>query len=190
MARNLAAVRRIVNMALGSHEAAAVMGVHHSVPQRMADRGWIAGRALPTAQGVERRVMVFDGRECQGNYEEYDAKVVARGGTNDRRPRAWLHHRDPMIERLAAIEPEERIAYDDAIGAAEAAKILGVHHSFVPRLARDGHIVGRLLHGRDQTIGGHRRNWIFSRRSCLANAKAVKAAVDAGEKIGRPRNFG
>lgn len=188
MGRTVAASRRIVNMALGSHEAAAIMGVHHSVPQRMFDRGWIAGRELPTVGGTQRRVIVFDGRDCEANYEEYDEKVAARGGMNDRRPRAWLHHREPMLDRLA--EVEDRIAFDDAIGAAEAAEILGVHVSFCPRLAKSGEIVGRTLFGRDLTLGGHRRNWIYSRKSCLANVQATKAAIDGGTKIGRPRNFG
>lgn len=188
MVRTLSACRRIVNMALGAHEAAAVMGVHYSVPQRMYDRGWIAGRELPTVGGTQRRCIIFDGRDCEANYEEYDEKVASRGGMNDRRPRAWIDHREPMIDRLAQVE--ERIAFDDAIGSAEAAEILGVHTSFCPRLAKSGEIIGRMLHGRDLTLGGHRRHWIFSRASCLQNAKTARAEANAGAKIGRPRTFG
>jgi len=172
-------------MALGPHEAAAIMGVHHTIPQRMLDRGWIVGRDVKTAGN--RRYCIFDGRSCEANYEEYDAKVVARGGTNDRRPRAWIRHREPMIDKLAA--EETRIAFEDAISAQEAADILHVHPSFVPRLAKAGEIVGRLCHGRDQKIGGSRRLWIFSRKSCLENLAKARAVQSKGGKVGRPRDL-
>ena len=172
-------------MALGPHEAAAIMGVHYTIPQRMLDRGWIVGRDVQTAG--DRRYCVFDGRSCQENYEEYDAKVVARGGMNDRRPRAWLHLREPMIDSLSA--EEVRIAFEDAISAEEAAEILHVHRSFVPRLAKEGEIVGRLCHGRGRARASTRRVWIFSRKSCLENLAKARAVQLKGGKVGRPRNL-
>lgn|GEM_PF-2405015 len=189
MARTVARQRDIVNMALGATEAAAVMGVHWSVPPRMADRGWIAARTLETTEGQERRVQVYDGLECQTNWEEYDRKVVERGGMNDRRPRAWVHTRDPILTVLARVPQELRIPFDDAISAYEASEILRVHPSFVPRLAKAGHIVGRELAGRDRTKRPHRPSWIFSRASCVRNLQLVRSLQAEGDKAGRPRNL-
>lgn len=180
-------IREAVNQAVGAHEAAAIMGLHYSVPARMVAKGWLSASEMEGAgQGI-RAFVVYDGAECDRNYREYDEKVTARGGRNDRRPRGWLHLRPPMLAKLAAVQTP--IAFGDAIGMREAAGILGVHPSFVPRLIKAGDIIGRRLHSRDQTVTRHRAVYICSRASCIENAKIVRQQQHEGGKIGRPRDF-
>jgi hypothetical protein len=83
---------------------------------------------------------------------------------------------------------ETPITFVDAIGVAEAAKILSVHPSFIGRLVSGGDIVGRMAWGqrRTSTFG---RQFILSRRSCLENVAHARAIQAAGGKVGRPRNF-
>jgi hypothetical protein len=180
-------ISRAVSQAVGAHEAAAIMGLHWSLPARMVSKGWLSASELEGAGQGLRSFVVYDGSECDKNYREYDAHVAARGGKHDRRPRAWLHLRQPMIAKLAAIA--EPIAFGDAIGVLEAASILGVHPSFVPRLIKAGDIVGRRLHSRDQTTTRHRAVYICSRTSCIENAKIVRQKQHEGAKVGRPRDF-
>lgn len=172
--------------AVGAAEAAAIMGVHFSTPARMVEKGMLsASICQQRAGGGERMVAIFDGRECEENYLDYLFKVAERGGLNDRRPRAHLDSRDEVLEHLAAVEVP--IAFSDACGAAEAAEILHVHASFLTRLARKGSLSGRSPwspRGRGET-----RNWIFSRRSCLANVAAARKMTAAGTHVGRPRKF-
>lgn len=175
-------IGKVVAQAVGNHEAAGIMGVHHSIPQRMHDRGWITGRETKTAGN--RRYTIYDGADCEANYREYEEKVDARGGKNDRRPRAWLQNRPTTLRFLAMVKTP--IAFDDAIGVSEAAEILGVHPTFVSRLIKSGRVVGRLTMGRQSRASGA-RVWLVSRRSCIANAKSVRAAEADGTKIGRRR---
>lgn len=177
-------VARVVDQAIGTHEAAGLMGVHFSAATRMFDRGWIAGREMKTRGN--RRYVVFDGSDCDANFREYDAKVVARGGMNDRRPRAWLDTRIPTLRYLARITTP--IAFDDAIGVYEAAEILSVHSSMVPRLCKSGDIVGRLAMGRKGLVGAN-RVWIISRKSCVANARKARSEQADGSKVGRHRKM-
>lgn len=182
MATKRVLVSKVVNQAVGNHEAAGLMGVHHSIPQRMHDRGWITGRETKTAGN--RRYTIYDGSDCEANFREYEEKVDARGGKNDRRPRSWLHNRPTTLQFLARVKTP--IAFDDAIGVSEAAEILGVHPTFVSRLIKSGDVVGRLTMGRQSRAAGA-RVWIVSRRSCIQNAKTVRAAESEGTKVGRPR---
>jgi len=89
----------------------------------------------------------------------------------------------PVVAHLKGVKTP--IAFDDAVTLGEAAAILGVHHTLVPRMLRDGKIVGRVAWS-PRSKGGPRL-WIVSRRSCLANVKEIKAAEAAGTKRGRPR---
>ena len=172
--------------AVGAAEAAAIMGVHFSTPARMVDKGMLsAAICQQRAGGGERLIAIFDGRECEENYLDYLYKVAERGGMNDRRPRAHLDSRDAVLAHLASVE--QPIAFTDACGAGEAAEILHVHSSFLTRLARQGRLIGRSPwspRGRSET-----RNWIFSRRSCLANVAAARKMTAAGSHVGRPRKF-
>lgn len=183
MAAKRVPVAQAVRQAVGTQEAAGLMGVHFSAAVRMYDKGWIGGREMK-GRGAQRRYIVFDGAECDANYREYEEKVASRGGKSDRRPRAWLHTRAPALRFLGAVETP--IEFADAINVLEAAEILGVHQSMVPRLAAAGDIVGRLTMGR-KGLGGATRVWLLSRKSCLENAKSVRAAEANGTKVGRPR---
>ena len=71
-------------------------------------------------------------------------------------------------------------------GAAEAAEIMGCHWTWPPRAARNGDIIGRILHN-GRTDKAEDRAWIFSRRSCEKKAAKAKAEIHAGTKVGRPR---
>jgi hypothetical protein len=172
--------------AVGSAEAAALMGVHWVMPRRMHEKGLLSAHVVTESANVddpERHYSIFDSSECDENYAEYEAKVAARGGKNDRRPRSNLHHRDDILRHLRGVQSP--IAFDDAITLGQASKILGVHHTLVPRLLRDGRIVGRIVWSPRGRTGP--RVWLVSRRSCLANVREVKAAEAAGTKRGRKR---
>jgi hypothetical protein len=182
-----AVLEAAANQAVGPHEAAAIMGLHWSLPARMVAKGWISSSELEGGGSGRRRFVVYDGAECNRNYHEYEEHVAARGGTNDRRPRAWLHLREPMLAKLAAVEAP--ITFADACSVREASDILDVHESFVPRMIKCGEIVGRRLHGRDLTTTRHRAVYICSRRSCLENAREARKMQAEGKKSGRPRNF-
>lgn len=176
---------RHFRQAVGPFEAAAIMGVHFTVPPRMADRGLLSVHRMgesSAGEDQERAYSIYDGAECEENYREYDAKVSSRGGKSDRRPRAWLHLRPDVIKHLKSIKTP--IAFDDAIGVMEAAKLLGVSHTLVPRYLRDGRLVGRVLWSHR---GRGTRVWIVSRKSCLANAREFRAREAAGTKPGRLR---
>lgn len=166
--------------AVGSHEAAALMGVHFTIPYRQAQRGKLAAAHFETPSG--RMATYFDGGECEENWVAYCHEVAA-GGTG-KRPRDHTEHRQAVLAHLAAVKT--RIALADAISTPEAAKILGTMQSYAITLARAGKIVGRQLwsHRTKKTAN----QWMFSRRSCLANASAVRAAFAAGKTVGRIRD--
>jgi hypothetical protein len=172
--------------AVGVAEAAALMGLHHVMPARMAEKGVLTAHVATQSANVEepeRFYALYDSEECDANYKEYDEKVSARGGKSDRRPRGWLHLRPDVIAHLRSVETP--IAFDDAITLGEAAALLGVHHTLVPRMLREGKLVGRVAwNPRGKSTS---RVWIVSRKSCLANVKEIKALEAAGKKPGRIR---
>lgn len=174
-----------VRQAVGSYEAAALMGVHFSIPQKLVAKGRISAH-MPSLSAwsadPSRAYAIYDGGECDRDRAEYDAKIAARGGKSDRRPRGWLHLRPEVLRRLKAVKTP--IAFDDAISTAEAAKILGVHATFVPRMISSGKIVGRRPWNPRSKAS---KVWIISRKSCLANARQVKAEIASGGRVGRPR---
>ena len=172
--------------AVSASEAAAILGVHFVMPKRMAEKGLLSVHVATESVNVdepERFYALYDSAECDGNYREYEKKIEARGGKNDRRPRGQLHLRPEVIAHLKNVETP--VAFDDAITLGEAANILGVHHTLVPRMLRSGKIVGRIAWS--QRGRGAPRSWIVSRKSCLADVKATKAAEAAGTKRGRAR---
>lgn len=174
-----------IRQAVGSFEAAALMGVHFSIPQKLAARGRLSAHAPADSAWSDaptRSYAIYDGAECDRDYHEYEAKIASRGGKSDRRPRGWVHLRPDVLRHLKAVETP--IAFDDAISTAEAAKILGVHVTFVPRMVSGGKIVGRRpWNPRSKTS----KIWIISRRSCLANVRDKKRLMAAGGVTGRPR---
>ena len=168
------------NEAIGTWEAACLMGVHWTRPKKMADAGVISIRTICGSEG--REFAVYSARECDDNFSEYEQQAKTRKGTM-RRPRTAVDLRPDAAERLAA-KDRPRIDFDDAIGVSEAAEILGVFWTRVGRLVEEGRIIGRVLwSGR----GGGSRLWIFSRKSCVAWAKEVRRLEASGHKKGRPR---
>lgn len=177
----------IIDLALGSWEAACVAGVHPSRIKRMAQVGHVIYRPMGSAwaRGEERHneYLLYSLHDCDENYREYVTEFVERGGKMPYRPRSdeWLSKHDDMMRRLADVEP---IHYDDAISTAQASAILGVHITWVNTMIRDGRIKARVAIN-DRKAGG--RVYIVSRRSCEENRAAAIAAERAGKKPGSPR---
>lgn len=161
--------------AIGAFEAAALLGVHFTKPMRMWERGEISAREL--AGDDSRRFVVYSRRDCDQNYADYES--AERTG----RPRTRVADR-PLAQRRLAAKGVPKIAFGDAIGAKEAAEILGVWYSLIPRLAREKKIVGRILWS--ERAGGPKL-WIFSRESVERRAAESRKLEGAGQKVGRPR---
>jgi hypothetical protein len=162
--------------AIGAWEASALMGLHWSRPAKMAEAGTISSRVVGSTE--ERTFAVYSRAECEQNYKDYMANRVPT-----RRPRTALDNR-PDILRVLGQKDRPKIAYGDAISVYEAAKILGVWWTLVPRLAKDGKIVGRVLHSGRQNSS---RLWVISRQSCETHGADVSRQEQAGTKRGRPR---
>lgn len=171
-----------VDQAISSWEAACILGVHWTTPARMSQKGLLTARLLmsPTKPSSDRVFAVYSLAECEKDWADYEEKLV-QGGTG-KRPRGFADLRPAMVKALAKLP--HQIAFGDAVSAAEAGKILGVHWTFVPRLANAGHIVGRVMRN-DRNKAG--RCWIFSRASCEANVSKIRRLEAAGLKRGRPR---
>jgi hypothetical protein len=167
------------NQAVGAWEAAALLGVHFTVPRAMAGKGKLTARAVKAGRG-ERASAIYDGQECEENWREYERDL--KTDSLIRRPRSWPHLRPKVLEHLASIETP--IAFDDAVGVVEAGDILSVHPSLVPRMCRKGQIVGRIAWSQRANAS---RLWIVSRKSCLANVREIKAREAAGKKQGLKR---
>ncbi len=169
--------------AVGAYEAAALMGVHYSRPQKLVEKGVLSAHRVEESVHVAKLTKyqaIYDSRECEKDFEEYEDLMDS--GEHGKRPRAWLHLRPEAIRHLKAVKTP--IAFNDAIGVAEAAKILKVVVSFIPRLVARGDIVGRRPWSRR---GSSARIYIISRQSCVENVKQVRSIEAAGKKIGRPR---
>jgi hypothetical protein len=174
----------MIDQAVGSYEAACLMGLHWTRPKRMADAGLLTSRDLlsPTVKDSSRKFSVYSSAECESDFSDYDETLRQNRGKTKRRPRGHIDLRAAQVKRLKAVKPP--IAFGDAISTGEAAKILGVHWTFPPRLAAAGKIVGRVLfNARNQRA----RVWIFSRASCEANRSTEARSAASGKKVGRPR---
>lgn len=172
---------KLEDLALGSYEAAALMGVHFTRPRRMFDDGILDGRRLDPVwvAASPRDTLIYSSVACEKNYEEYEEGQVQR--TRGCRPRAWLSERPKAMKLLKSLVV--RITYDDAIGTAEAAKILGVHHTLIRKLVADGKIVARQAWNPRYSAG---RFYIISRKSCEQNRKDYAAGVG---RRGTPRGY-
>jgi len=175
---------KLIDMAIGSWEAACVLGVHWTTPARMVAKGLLTARTLasPVASDPSRVFTVYSLAECEKDWEDY-AEKMAQGGTG-KRPRAGVDLRPPMLKLLAAVE--HKIAFGDAIGTGTAAEIMGVHFSFPTRLATQGKLVARIL-ANDRN--NRSRCWIFSRASCESDASTARRLQSTGKKKGRHRNL-
>lgn len=178
--------KRWYDQAVGAYEAAAIMGVHFTVPRKMVLKGLLTAHQSSSAHSDDpsRVTAIYDGAETQRDFEEYEAKVAARGGKTDRRPRAWLHLRPEVERRLKAVKTP--IAFDDAITLSDAAELMGVNWTLVARMLREGKLVGRVAWTRRGLAAGSKL-WIVSRKSVRDNIRAVRAAEAAGTKPGLKR---
>ena len=175
---------KLIDMAIGSWEAACVLGVHWTTPARMVAKGLLTARNLssPIISDPERVFTVYSLAECEKDWEDYSEKMK-QGGTG-KRPRAGVDLRPPMLKLLAAVE--HKISFGDAISTGEAAEIMALHWSFPTRMATQGKIVARIL-ANDRN--NRSRCWIFSRAACEANASTARRLQTAGKKKGRNRNL-
>lgn len=153
-----------------------MLGVHFTKPKRMAEAGILSAKAIASHDSCE--FLVYSARECDDNFKDYEKKRAGAG-----RPRTAVDSRPETLNRLAD-KDKPRIAFGDAVGVVEAAKILGVFWTRIPRLVHEGKIVGRILWSKR---GGRSRLWILSRESCERHASEVRRQEDSGTKKGRPR---
>jgi hypothetical protein len=166
--------------AVGGFEASALLGVHFTVPYRMAGKGRLTAATFAGQAG--REITFFDGEECERDWLDY-CEAMAGDGTG-KRPRTATADRPAAIKHLAAAK--HKIALSDAIPTPEAAKIMGMYSSYAIRLAEAGTVVARQLWSPRSRRGP--MQWMFSRKSCQANFAAAKAKHEAGRMQGRVRN--
>ena len=173
-----------IDQAIGSWEAACLLGVHWTTPARMVGKGLLTSRTLasPVVSDPERVFTVYSLAECEADWEEY-AEQLKHGGSG-KRPRANVDLRPPMATALAALE--HQIAFGDAVSTGEAAEIMSVHWTFPPRMAQQGKIAARIL---VNARTNRSRCWIFSRAACEANVSLARRLQSAGTKKGRHRNL-
>jgi hypothetical protein len=172
--------------AVGSAEAAAILGVHFTQPRKMVEKGQLTAHMLADSLYTDeptRTFAIYDGGECEANFQEYDEAYRESGGKTKRRPRAWLHTRPDVLRHLRAVKTP--IEFSDAIGMAEAAKILCVHQTLIPRLVTHGKIIGRRPW--NPRGGKGPKIYIISRQSCQENIRQTRAKESAGTKPGRKR---
>lgn len=168
------------DLALGSYEAACVMGLHFTQPARMAAAGRLLSKPLAAAwtDSQERLTQVYSLHDCDDDFQAY----ASHGDDVPHRARGYVHLRVPMLKRLADAHP--RILFDDAIGTGDVAALLCVHPTAVQKLVERGS-----LHPRRPANDRNpcARVFIFSRAECLADRQKVAALERAGRKPGPRR---
>jgi len=166
--------------ALGAYEAAALMGVHFSKPQRMAAQGLLTHKVIHSRNG--RGVAVYSRRACEDNYEEY-CRLLDSGESWRGQGRLHLTAR-PEILRLLRPSDRPRIAMRDAISVYRASEIIGVWYTRVPRMVHEGWLVGRVA----INLRTPRSKFlIISEQSARENAARLLEEERLGVKLGRPR---
>lgn len=174
--------KKNVDLAIGSWEAAQILGIHFTQPKRMANKGLLTTRNLlsPEVADPSRVFSIYSFSECEKDWDDYEEQL--KHGGSGRRPRANADDRPKMLKILKAIG--QPIEFGDAVSTGEAAEILRCHWTWPTRLAAEGKIVGRILqNGRN----ARSRCWIFSRASCEANVSVTARLEEAGTKKGRRR---
>lgn len=175
--------KKQADIALGSWEAAALLGMHFTRPARMRATGKLIGKTLAGVRDEpQSEIAVYSSADCERDYQEYLDRVDAGGGRHYRRPRAWLHLREPVLRRLA--REEYLVEYADACSVAEAMEELRlVSTAQVCRMLREGKLVGRRPYS--ERNGQSKSLWIISRRSVEEWKKGIVARETAGVKPGR-----
>lgn len=173
------ASQSIKNPAIGPYEAACLLGVHWTRVPKMADDGVLRSRGIKSSVG-RPRIRVYSLSDVNKNWTDY--QHMLREGQLPRRQRANVDLRPGMLKEISEIE--QHIDFYDAISVYEAAEIMGVWHSFPPRMAANGEIVARrLLSYRE----GGSRSLIYSRKSCEENAERARR-LQGETHAGRPRH--
>jgi hypothetical protein len=169
-----------IDLALGSYEAAAILGVHFTRPRLMAGAGKLITRQLGAGIASPAHIIqIYSLADCEQDYRDYEDRVREHGGRHYRRPRAWLHLRPAALKRLAKAVPVE---FSDACSVSDAAQILNLSStSLITRLIRNGQIVGRKAWNPRYTAG---EQWIISRRSVEERKRDIIARETAGVKTG------
>lgn len=170
------------DIALGSWEAAAVMGVQYCRPARMLAAGQLVGRPLAgIVADPHSRVAVYSSDDCERDLREYLERLDPKTGRHYRRPRQWLHLREPVLRRLA--KEQHLVDYADACSVAEAMRELRlVSTAQICRMLEEGKLLGRRPYSarNEQT----KSLWIVSRRSVEEWKKGIIARERAGVKPG------
>lgn len=182
--------RRIemADIALGSWEAACITGTQWSRPAKLAKDGKLVYRPLESGWSLDQRneFFLYSLRNCDDNYHDYLRAVAAGSLPGRRRSEECIALREPMLARLRKVD---QILYDDAIGTADAAEILGVHITMVNRMVREGKLRARKAFN-DRHGEGKGSVYIVSRRACEENRQKYSAMEAAGTKTGSKRSPG
>jgi hypothetical protein len=173
------------DLAIGSYEAACVTGTHFTRPAKLAKAGALVYRPLESGWGIEgaNEFFLYSLRDCNENFADYVEAIETGSLPGRRRGEDCLARREPMLKRLREVE---QILYDDAIGTAEAASILGLHITMVNRMIREGKLLARKAFN-DRHGDGKGSVYIVSRRACEENRKTYSALEAAGKKTGSAR---
>lgn len=153
-----------MDYAIGSYEAASILGVHWARPGAMVDRGEIVARHM-AGHGDAPSTRIYSMESCEENWREYERSLATGNAPN--RLRSRPEERQPMLVRLGQVQ--QHVDYDDAISVQEAADILGVWWTYVPRLVKSGKIVGRRLMNDRGTFS---RMMVISRKSVESHAQS------------------
>lgn len=174
--------------AIGSHEAAALMGLHYATPEKLAKRGKIRSRVVDgSSTAPKRKMRLYSRKSCEQDWLEYERTLTANKGRTRRRPRAHVADRFAVLDFLDK-PGRVKIAFHDAIGVYEAAKCLGdVSIGWPPKLVKKGEIKGRKLWASRKTKSqsSDDRTYVISKESCLENYVTAWETSRAGRK--RPR---
>jgi len=173
----------VKDTAVGSYEAACLLGVHFTQPASMGRKGLLETRQVRSQASqadTAREVAIYSLKSCEEDWRDYERRQAAG---EVRRPRAYADERPAMQRKLAKMAVQ--IDFHDAVGSVEAAEILGVTIPWAVRMARTKQVLGRVLLSERANKS---RRWIFSRKSCEAAAGETKRLAATGKKIGRPRS--
>ncbi len=177
----------MLDLALNQEEAAAILGVHVTHLKKMVGRAEIIARPFKSVYapaGSRRFTKVYSLEDCQRNFFEYEA-AVASNTFGVGRKREHLQYRADVIDMLAKCSPQ--IHYSDAIGIGEAARLMQVHASYVPRLIERGAIAARKpWNSRSKSPP---RSYIVSRVSCEKHLRVILLQQHLGKKPGVPRKI-
>lgn len=177
-------MKKTIDLALGSYEAAAVMGVHYTRPRIMLATGKVIGRHLEgEIEDPAALFCIYSSRDCERDWREYGDRVEAGGGKHYRRSRAWIHMREPALKRLAKLK--HPIEYADACSVWEAMLMLNLTSpAQIGLLLRQGKLVGRSPWSQRNEGARQKGLWIVSRRSVEERKKRIIADEVAGKKPG------